>query len=357
MPARPFPDTIGGQAVLEGVMMRAPRSMAVAVRKRDGSILVRETPWEPVWDRLKFLRWPFFRGAVMLVESLWNGLQALSFSAEQAELDEPEPDGTAVGARPKEPQKPLTKAALAGTIALAMLLGFALFAALPRFLTWGLGLALGSPDLESGTKLLFNAVNGVFKLAIFLGYLWGISRMKDIRRVFQFHGAEHKSVFAYEARAALDVPGAQAFTTFHPRCGTSFLILVLGVSIVVFSVTLPFLPRLADNSVLNQALLVLIDLPMMFPIAGVAYELIRLSGKRPDHPLVRAIAAPGLWLQRITTQPPDDGQVEVALAAMLTALSREIGGQPIPEGGRTFALASLADLPVPAEIFERHPTR
>ena len=349
MPARPFPETIGGQAVLEGVMMRAPRSMAVAVRKRDGSIVVRETPWEPVWARLKFLRWPFLRGAVMLVESLWNGLQALSFSAEQADLDEPSP----AGAAKKPPQAPLSKAALAGTIAFALLLGFGLFAALPRFLTWGLGLALQSADLESGTQFLFNAVNGTFKLAIFLGYLWGISRMKDIRRVFQFHGAEHKSVFAYEARARLDVPGAQAFTTFHPRCGTSFLLLVVAVSIVVFSVTLPFLPRLAENSVLNQALLVLIDLPMMFPIAGVAYELIRLSGKRPDHPVVRAIAAPGLWLQRITTQPPDDGQVEVALAAMLTALAREVGDQPIPAGGRTFSLGSLSDLALPAELAER----
>jgi uncharacterized protein YqhQ len=365
MPARPFPDTIGGQAVLEGVMMRAPRSMAVAVRKRDGSILVRETPWEPVWSSFRFLRWPFLRGAVNLVESLWNGMQALSFSAEQAELDDP---STSLGTGPatssgtgsdsdvrakKEPQPPLSKAALAGTIVVALLLGFALFAALPRFLTWGLGLAVGSADLESGTKLLFNAVNGVFKLTIFLGYLWGISRMKDIRRVFQFHGAEHKSVFAYEARARLDVPGAQAFTTFHPRCGTSFLLLVVAVSIVVFSVTLPFLPRLAENSVLNQALLVLIDLPMMFPIAGVAYELIRLSGKRPDHPVVKAIAAPGLWLQRITTQPPDDGQVEVALAAMLTALAREVGGEPIPAGGHTFALRSLSDLALPADLAER----
>jgi uncharacterized protein YqhQ len=352
MPARPFPETIGGQAVLEGVMMRAPRSMAVAVRKRDGSILVRETPWEPIWTGLGFLRWPFLRGAVMLVESLWNGLQALSFSAEQAEIDD-EGDEPADPAKAKKPQPPLSKAALVGTITFALLLGFGLFAALPRFLTWGLGLAVGSADLESGTKLAFNAVNGVVKLSIFLGYLWAISRMKDIRRVFQFHGAEHKSVFAYEARAALDVPGAQAFTTFHPRCGTSFLILVIAVSILVFSLTLPFLPRLAENSVLNQALLVLVELPMLFPIAGLAYELIRLSGKRPDHPLVKAIAAPGLWLQRITTQPPDDGQVEVALAAMLTALSREVGGEPIEGNQRTFSLRSLSELSLAPELLAR----
>jgi uncharacterized protein YqhQ len=330
-------------------MMRAPRSMAVAVRKRDGSILIRETPWEPVWDRLRFLRWPFLRGAVMLVESLWNGLQALSFSAEQAELDDDKADPS----QKKPPQPPLSKAALVGTILFALVLGFGLFAALPRFLTWGLGLAVGSADLESGTKLAFNAVNGVVKLAIFLGYLWGISRMKDIRRVFQFHGAEHKSVFAYEARAPLDVGGAQAFTTFHPRCGTSFLILVIGVSILVFSLTLPFFPRFAVNSVLNQAVLVLVELPMMFPIAGLAYELIRLSGKRPDHPVVRAIAAPGLWLQRITTQPPDDGQVEVALAAMLTALAREVGGEPIESGARTFSVASLSELALPPELVDR----
>jgi len=353
MPARPFPETIGGQAVLEGVMMRAPRSMAVAVRKRDGSILVRETPWEPVWARLTFLRWPFLRGAVMLVESLWNGLQALSFSAEQAELEDEGGDP----AKKKEPQPPLSKAALVGTIVVALLLGMGLFAVLPRFLTWGLGLAVGSSDLESGTKLLFNAVNGVVKLTIFLGYLWAISRMPDIRRVFQFHGAEHKSVFAYEARAPLDIGGAQAFTTFHPRCGTSFLILVIAVSILVFSLTLPLLPRLAANTVLNQALLVLVELPMMFPIAGLAYELIRLSGKHPNHPVVRAIAAPGLWLQRITTQPPDDAQVEVALAAMLTALAREVGGEPIDAGGHTFSLRSLSELALPPELLERNPAR
>jgi len=244
-------------------------------------------------------------------------------------------------------RKPLSKAALALTITASLLLAFGLFAALPRLITWGLGTALGNADLESGTALAFHAVNGVFKVGIFLLYLFGISFLPDIRRVFQYHGAEHKSVFAFEAKAPLDVAGAQGFTTFHPRCGTSFLILVIAVSILVFALTFPLLPRLSEHAVVNQLLLVLVELPLMFPVAGVAYELIRLSGKHPRHPLVRMVAAPGLWLQRITTKPPDDAQVEVALVAMLTALAREVG-EPLPEP-RTFAVASLAEVPDPIE--------
>jgi uncharacterized protein YqhQ len=330
-------------------MMRAPNSMAVAVRKADGSILIRETPWEPVWSKVPLLRKPLFRGALMLVESLWNGIQALGFSAREAELDEASKEGREAGEEPEQ----LSKAALALTITASLLLAFGLFAVLPRMITWGLGHLVGNADLESGTELLFHAVNGIFKLAIFLAYLWAISKMQDIRRVFEYHGAEHKSVFAYERRDPLSVSDTQAFTTFHPRCGTSFLILVIAVSILIFSITFPLLPRMADNTVLNQLLLVLVELPLMFPVAGVAYELIRLSGKHPDHPLVRAVAAPGLWLQRITTQPPDDDQVEVALAAMIAALGREVGGEPIEGTERILRIRSLDELPLPEGLDAR----
>jgi uncharacterized protein YqhQ len=334
-------------------MMRAPHSMAVAVRKRDGSILVRETPWEPVWAGIPAFRWPFLRGAVMLVESLWNGIQALGFSATEAELDEQEASaGEGEVVDEAKPPETLSKAALAATIALSMVFAFGLFAVLPRFITWGIGLMIGNADLESGTELLFHAVNGVVKLSIFLLYLWGISKMKDIQRVFEYHGAEHKSVFAYEAFADLSVPSAQSYTRFHPRCGTSFLILVLTVSIMVFSLTFPLLPRMAENSILNQLLLVLVELPLMFPIAGVAYELIKLSGKHPGHPVVRAIAAPGLWLQRITTQEPDEAQVEVAMAAMLVALRREVSGETVEEEQR-LSIESLADLDLSEAFDER----
>ena len=342
-------------------MMRAPHSMAVAVRKRDGSILVRETPWEPVWAGIPAFRWPFLRGAVMLVESLWNGIQALGFSATEAELDEPA-DSPASGDDASGPDgakapdtssgETLSKAALAATIAVSMVFAFGLFAVLPRFITWGFGHLLGNAALESGTALLSHAVNGVVKLAIFLLYLWGISKMKDIQRVFEYHGAEHKSVFAYEARAALSVPSAKSYTRFHPRCGTSFLILVLTVSIIVFSLSFPLLPRMAENTILNQLLLVLVELPLMFAIAGVAYELIKLSGKHPDHPVVRVIAAPGLWLQRITTQEPDEAQVEVALVAMLVALRREISGESVHEEQR-LSIKGLCDLDLPGAFEER----
>ena len=340
--------------------MRAPHSMAVAVRKRDGSILVRETPWEPVWAGIPAFRWPLLRGAVMLVESLWNGIQALGFSATEAELDEqetPDPSADSSGsdadkASSASSGETLSKAALAGTIVLSMVFAFGLFAVLPRFITWGLGLLIGNADLESGTELLFHAVNGVVKLSIFLLYLWGISKMKDIQRVFEYHGAEHKSVFAYEARGDLTVASARGYTRFHPRCGTSFLILVLIVSILVFSLSFPLLPRMAENSILNQLLLVLVELPLMFPIAGVAYELIKLSGKYPAHPLIRAIAAPGLWLQRITTQEPDESQIEVAMAAMLVALRRELSGEPI-EGEQLLRIQGLSELDLPEAFAER----
>ncbi|MFA6032674.1 MAG: DUF1385 domain-containing protein, partial [Myxococcota bacterium] len=179
--------SVGGQAVIEGVMMRSPHSFAVAVRKPDGMIVVRESRWESLWERLKFLKWPFLRGSVVLLESLWNGISALNFSAVHAmPADE--------GARPDQP--PISKAAMAATIAFALGFGLLLFVALPHFLTWLIGKASGT-GLEV-KSFSFHIVDGVIKTAIFILYIWLISFLKDIRRTFMYHGAEHKSIFAYE---------------------------------------------------------------------------------------------------------------------------------------------------------------
>ena len=315
---------VGGQAVLEGVMMRSPRSFVVVCRRPDGSIVLKESPWRPAWERLRFLRWPLLRGGVVFWEALTNGLSALSFAAEQQVEAEQEGDATGDGA--SGPDRPAaSRAAITGTIVLAMGLAFLLFGALPHLLAWGVGWLTGV-DLNEGKSLAFHAIDGGIKLLLFLGYLWGISRMREIRRVFAYHGAEHKAIFTFERGEDLTVANARKYPTFHPRCGTSFLILVLMTSIAVFTGVFsgPWMPVFfPDHRILNQAAYVLVKLPLMFPIAGLSYEVLRLSGKRPDSPWLRPIIAPGLWLQRITTREPSDDMLEVALLSLRKVLWRE----------------------------------
>jgi len=321
---------VGGQAVLEGVMMRSPRSFVVVCRRPDGSIVLKESPWRSVWERVRFLRWPLLRGGVVFWEALTNGLSALSFAAEQQVEAEQEGDGAEA-----EDGGGSSKAAITGTIVLAMALAFLLFGALPHLLAWGVGWLTGV-DLGEGKSLAFHAIDGGIKLLIFLGYLWGISRMKEIRRVFAYHGAEHKAIYTFERGEELTVANARRHTTFHPRCGTSFLILVLMVSIGVFTAVFsgPWMPVFfPDHRVLNQAAYILVKLPLMFPIAGLSYEVLRLSGKRPDSPWLRPIVAPGLWLQRITTREPTDEMLEVALLSLRKVLWRESQGSAAGANG------------------------
>jgi len=316
---------VGGQAILEGVMMRSPHSFAIAVRRPTGEIVVKEDAWRSIWERATFLRKPFLRGAVVLAEALHNGVKALSFSAnEQARYLEPVPgDGSTGESTGKPTGAPLTSLAITGTLLVSAIFAIGLFAALPHFITWALGQALDNAALSSGTSVAFQLVDGVVKLGILLTYLWGISKMKDIARVFQYHGAEHKSIYCYEAGLPLTVENARGFTTLHPRCGTSFLIIVLGVSILIFSSVFPFLPVVSETKWLNQLFYVLVKIPLMFPVAGVAYEMTRLSARHGDHPLVKAFTWPGLMLQKITTKEPSDDQLEIALVALQKALWRE----------------------------------
>jgi len=298
--------SVGGQAVIEGVMMRAPHALAIAVRKPNGEVAVKEDVWCSLALRLSFLRWPLIRGSVVLVETLINGLQALAFSANQA-LEEEK-------AKKKET---LSSFSLALIIGCAFGLGILLFVVLPHYLT----VFIGEWQVES---VSFHLVDGVIKVILFIAYIYLISHLKDIERIFQYHGAEHMSIYAYEAGEALTVDNAKKYSTLHPRCGTAFLLFVFIISIVIFSAIFPFLPKFPTmGKGWSNLIYVGIKLPLLFPIAGLAYEVIKLSGKKPNHPILRVFIAPGLWLQRLTTRRPKEDQIEIALRALQGALRLE----------------------------------
>lgn len=350
---------VGGQAVIEGVMMRSPKSFVVAVRRSDSRIVVREQPWETLFGRVRPLRWPFLRGGIVLIESLWNGMSALNFSAEQA-MPEEEGESASAGAVPTEGTGEAageTKGTIAGgegldearvttervtkdgalprqataqerwmmglTMVFSIALGLGLFVGLPHLLTWLLGEGTGLNLPTNGVA--FHLIDGLFKAFIFVAYLAAISLMPDIRRVFEFHGAEHKSIWAYESGDPLTPESACRHTRLHPRCGTSFIILVLAVSIVLFAAVFPLLPTFSERGFINQLCLIAIKLPLMFPVAGIAYELQRLSARSSCPRLILWLVRPGLWIQRITTREPAIDQVEVALVALKRALARENG--------------------------------
>ncbi len=300
--------TVGGQAVIEGVMMRAPNALAIAVRRPNGEVVVQEDVWRSFSQRVNFLKWPLIRGSVVLFETLINGLQALSFSANQA-LEEGK-------------DEKLSSWAIASVMAVAFGVGIVFFVVLPHFLTGFVGQLFGREiSVES---FLFHLVDGLIKVLFLVGYIYAISWLKDIRRIFQYHGAEHKSIFAYEAGEELTVSNARKYSTLHPRCGTAFLLFVVVISIVLFSALFPFLPRFPGmGKWVTNLIYIAIKLPLLFPIAGLAYEVIKLSGKKADHPFLRLAIAPGLWLQRLTTRPPTDDQIEIALRALQGALRIE----------------------------------
>jgi uncharacterized protein YqhQ len=294
---------IGGQAVLEGVMMRAPRAMAIAVRRPNGEIVVKREQMPPLSERYPIVKAPVIRGAVALFTSLITGIKALNFSANEAIEEEVDENG-------ESKKEELTSWALAGTMAVAFGFGIALFFFLPLYLTKLLVPIIGDHNL------VFNLVDGVIRVVVFLLYIWSIARMKDIQRVFQYHGAEHKTIFAFEAGAELTVEQVKTFSRLHPRCGTSFLLIVMLVSIAVFSLipkAWPFVYKALSRVVL---------LPL---IAGISYEFLKWSAKNDQNPLVKLVITPGLALQRLTTREPDDDQIEVAIRSVKEALD-ENGG-------------------------------
>ena len=290
---------VGGQAVMEGVMMRAPHSYAVAVRKSNGEIVLEEAAIARVSEKYPVFRFPLLRGIGTLAQAMWLGLRALRFSAGAA-LD----DGST---EQKEPRT-IPGWMLAANLAISLLFFLFLYKFVPLFLATEAGRRV--PALHG--RLAINLVDGILRILIFLGFLALIACMKDIRRIFEYHGAEHKVVFNFESGQPVTVANAQKFVTWHPRCGTSFL-LVLMVMAMLFYALLPFdgfAAKLASRIAL---------LPV---IVGASYELIRFAAKR-QHGLMRALTLPGLWLQRITTKPPSDEQTAVAIDALNGAMGLE----------------------------------
>jgi uncharacterized protein YqhQ len=294
---------IGGQAVLEGVMMRSPHAFTVAVRKGgkpDAEIAVLKQTIKPIGERVPFFKKAIIRGSAALFEALWLGIRALNFSANEA--IEEEKDGK------KEEISPL---AMAGTLVVALAFSLGLFLALPLLLTNLLGMRY---DVVNSNSILFNLTDGVLRVTLFLGYVSGISYMKDIRRVFEYHGAEHKAIAAFEAGIPLTVENARQYSRIHPRCGTSFLLAVIALSILLFSLIPAAWPLWAKG----LARVVLLPL-----IAGLGYEFIKYSAKQCGNPIIKVLMMPGLWLQRLTTREPSDDQIEVAIRALDEAVAME----------------------------------
>lgn len=273
---------VGGQAVIEGVMMRGFGKVATAVREPNGSIAVEVKPVNSISDKYPILKRPFLRGTVSLFESLILGLKSLSYSAKMA----------------GEEDEQLSDKEMAGTIILALVLAAVLFIAIPT----------GAAKLfHSITEdpIFLNLMEGVLRLIIFIAYIFAISQMKDIQRVFQYHGAEHKTIFCYEADLPLTVENVQKFPRLHPRCGTAFLLIVMLVSIFVFAF-------LGWPDLWLRILSRIILLPV---VAGISYEIIRAAAKT-SNPILKLAIMPGLWLQYLTTRPPEDDMVEVAIASL-----------------------------------------
>ena len=299
---------IGGQAVMEGVMMRAPHSYCVSVRKANGEIVSETAPLGKVSDKYPIFKLPILRGLGTLGQAMSLGMKALKFSADvQLAEEEEKKTGTVAGAGVKKPTE-IPAWAMIGQLGFSLIFFIVLYKFVPLWLTEQL--KTHYPILEG--RIMFNLVDGVIRIAIFLAFLYGISRAKDIRRVFQYHGAEHKVVFNFESGKEVNVANAQSFVTFHPRCGTSFLIVVMLISMVLY-MFLPF------DTMMGKFLGRIALLPL---VAGLSYELIRYAAKNKGS-LLTILAAPGLWLQRITTQPPDDGQAEIAIHALQGAMELE----------------------------------
>jgi len=301
---------VGGQAVIEGVMMRSPHRIVTAVRTTRGKIISKVDPFIPLAKRYKLFNIPVVRGALSFFEMMIIGIRALNFSADMA-LEEVQRAEKGNDWQRTRGEKLTDGLILAGMIILALGLAIGIFFALPLFLTEVLGL--------SQTALAFNATAGGIRVGLFLSYLWLISQWKEIRRILEYHGAEHKSIYAYESGKALTVGNVRRYSTHHPRCGTSFLLIVVILAIFLFAIAdtivelkLGHRPTVVQRFATHFSLLPL--------LGGLSYELLKLSGRKRGNRYVQWLSTPGLWLQQITTREPDNAQMEVAIVALKRAL-------------------------------------
>lgn len=294
--------SIGGQALIEGVMMRGENEVAIAVRKSDGEIVLKEEKAKGHFKRISKI--PFLRGMFMLISSMLVGIKALTYSAEFFEEEEVEKKSKFDLWIEKVFKDKADDVIIGFSIVSALVMAVVFFTILPAYVIG----ALRSFGLHS---VLLSGLEGVIKILFFVIYILAIRRMNEIKRVFQYHGAEHKSIHCYESKLPLTVENARKFTTLHPRCGTSFLVFVLLISILVFSF-------LSWEVLWLRVGMKILLLPV---IAGISYEVIRLAGKS-DHPIVKLISIPGLQMQKLTTLEPDDDQLEVALAALRNVVDK-----------------------------------
>lgn len=280
----------GGQAIIEGVMMRSPSKYAIAVRKPDKEIILKTGKLRSLSNRIKFLKWPIFRGIINLIESLTLGLKALTYSAEQATGEEDK----------------INNVEMFFTILIAFVLFILIFIALPTTIARYL-------DKYLSSLIVYNLFEGILRIGIFIFYLYFISKIKDIKRVFEYHGAEHKVIYTYEAGEELNVDNVKKYSTLHPRCGTSFIFIVLIISILVFSL-------LGKQTLLLRITYRVIIIPL---IAGLSYEILKLSAKNMDKIFIKWVVMPGLWFQKLTTKEPDEAQIEVAIKALKGVLPEQ----------------------------------
>ncbi len=303
---------VGGQAVIEGVMMRVPGKIVTAVRAADHQIVVREEAYDSLTRRYRLLGLPVLRGALSFFEMMLIGLKALNFSADVASQEEGQVERLEEGSWREQ-------LALWATMIFSVGLGVGLFFFLPLLAAQLVGL--------QENALEFNLVAGAVRATLLILYLWAISQWREIQRVFQYHGAEHKSIFTLEAGAELTVAVARGFGRLHPRCGTSFMLIVVLFAILIFACVDSLFPLVFGDtqSLFERFATHFAVLPF---IAGTSFELLKYSGKKRNAPLVRLLSAPGLWLQRITTREPDDDQLEVALFALRRALNEEVEANP-----------------------------
>ncbi len=297
---------VGGQAVIEGVMMRSPARISTSVRRANGEITTKTEPYVTLAKRHKVFGLPIIRGVVAFFEMLVIGIKTLNYSAEISAADEESKDSEVSG--PVSRKMTIT---LAITLVFSLALGIGIFFFLPLLFAQLLNI--------HKEALSFNIIAGVIRLLMFVLYIKAISYMPDIQRIFAYHGAEHKSIFAFEADLPLTIESTRQFKTYHPRCGTSFILIVAMIAIMtyaisdsVFAVIVGHQPHLLERFALHFSLL-----PF---VAGISYELLKLSGKTRNNVLTRILIAPGLWLQRITTREPEDDQLEVGLTSLIASI-------------------------------------
>ena len=299
---------VGGQAIIEGVMMRGREKVSMAVRRQNGQMVLEHFPFISAAKKSKFWRYPVLRGAANLYESLVLGYKTLSRSAEIAMEEERKAKGEAVEPGKKKGSDTVVSWA---SFAFALLLSIGLFMYAPMWIL--------SRFLPADSSLLFNTLAGIIRIILFLAYLMLISQWKEMRRVFEYHGAEHKAIFTYEDDKPLSLDNMRPYTTLHPRCGTSFLLLVALVCILLFSIIDAIVIQ-TIGPYPSTVVRLLVHLTLIPVVGGASYELLKLSDRYQRLPIVGALIMPGLWLQKITTKEPDDSQLEVAAEALKAAI-------------------------------------